>query len=546
MFILIVQYGWKEVIRPLRFGSPSVNVSFFAIVAAFGGFVFGLDAANISGALRFVSAEFELDSLQQGTLVGCALLGVILALFFTGTFCEKFGRAKVLLAIGFTYSLSSLLSAFAVSYEMLLVGRFIGGVAFASITVSAMYIGEIAPAHQRGKFVSINQFMIGLGLLAAYVINYFLVSSLSTSSWLTNDNIWRVMLGAELVANAIWIALIFCIPESPRWLVKKGRERDALAIFEVISPVSNAKVLLNEVKSSLSEDADMRTISQLKLLFSPALRFVVLIAVAYAFVQGATGMNAVLFFAPMVFEQVGMSVEDTFMQTISTGAVGLGATLIAIGFVEKLGRRTLTLAGLALVVIAHGSTYLGFKQARYDFSDNAMVQLTEYFEDNALSIESIAPLSGKSFNSDVALKQELTKHLDKKTLPLVSGTIIEKTINGVNAPLVLFGIFAFLAAFNLSIGPIMWVIFSEIFPNKVRSVALPFAALVQTVSSWSIQQFFPWQLDNMGVASIFLLYASVGTFGFVVMYFFLPETKGKTIEALELELTNRSMTKEKR
>lgn len=525
---------------PIRFSSSSANVSFFALVAAFGGFVFGLDAANISGALRFVSAEFELDSIQQGTLVGCALLGVILALFFTGTLCEKFGRARVLLAIGFTYSLSSLLSAFAVSYEMLLIGRFIGGVAFASITVSAMYIGEIAPAHQRGKFVSINQFMIGLGLLCAFVINYFLVKSLPTSSWLTNDNIWRIMLGAELIANALWIALIMCIPESPRWLAKKGKDNEALFVFEIIASGEKATVLLEDVKRSLTNNSELDTLSQLKALFSPGLRFVVFIAVAYAFVQGATGMNAVLFFAPMVFEQIGMSVEDTFMQTISTGAVGLAATLVAIGFVEKLGRRTLTIAGLLLVVVAHGSTFLGFKQASYEFNEVAMAELTTHFEQNALAVTSLVPFAGKSFDSDVELKTELTKHFDKKTLPLVSGTIIEKTIIGVNAPLVLFGIFAFLAAFNLSIGPIMWVIFSEIFPNKVRSVALPFAALVQTVSSWSIQQFFPWQLDNMGVANIFLLYAGIGLFGLVVMYLYLPETKGKTIEALELELTNQN------
>lgn len=281
---------------PIRFSSPSVNVSFFALVAAFGGFVFGLDAANISGALRFVSAEFELDSIQQGTLVGCALLGVILALFFTGTLCEKFGRARVLLAIGFTYSLSSLLSAFAVSYEMLLVGRFIGGVAFASITVSAMYIGEIAPANQRGKFVSINQFMIGLGLLCAFVINYFLVKSLSTSTWLTNDNIWRVMLGAELVANALWIALILCIPESPRWLAKKGRDTEALCVFEVIASEEKAPTLLEDVKASLTNHSELDSLSQLRVLFSPGLRFVVFIAVAYAFVQGATGMNASIVF----------------------------------------------------------------------------------------------------------------------------------------------------------------------------------------------------------------------------------------------------------
>ncbi|MEG3765319.1 MFS transporter [Alteromonas sp. 14N.309.X.WAT.G.H12] len=540
MFALIVHWIDSVLRLPVRFSSSSRNVSFFALVAAFGGFVFGLDAANISGALRFVSAEFELDSIQQGTLVGCALLGVILALFFTGSFCEKCGRARVLLAIGFIYSLSSLLSAFAVSYGMLLVGRFIGGVAFASITVSAMYIGEIAPAHQRGKFVSINQFMIGLGLLCAFVINYFLVKSLPTATWLTNDNIWRVMLGAELIANAIWVGLILCIPESPRWLAKKGRDEEALFVFEIIAPVEKAKLLLEDVKNSLSSDNELNSLSQLKALFGPGLRFVLFIAVAYAFVQGATGMNAVLFFAPMVFEQVGMSVEDTFMQTISTGAVGLAATFVAIGFVEKLGRRTLTIAGLLLVVIAHGSTFLGFKQASYEFNDTAIKQLTAYFQQNDLPVASLASFAGKSFDTDVALKTELTKHFDKKTLPLVSGTIIEKTIIDVNASLVLFGIFAFLAAFNLSIGPIMWVIFSEIFPNKVRSVALPFAALVQTISSWSIQQFFPWQLDNMGVANIFLLYAGIGLFGLVIMYLYLPETKGKTIEELELELTNQN------
>ena len=190
------------------------------------------------------------------------------------------------------------------------------------------------------------------------------------------------------------------------------------------------------------------------------------------------------------------------------------------------------------MVVAHGSTYIGFKQASYEFNDSAMKELTAHFEEKEISIALLAPFSGKSFSSDVALKTELAKQFDKKTLPLVSGTIIEKTINGVNAVLVLFGIFAFLAAFNLSIGPIMWVIFSEIFPNKVRSVALPFAALVQTVSSWSIQQFFPWQLDNMGVANIFLLYASIGALGLILMYRYLPETKGKTIEALELELTD--------
>ncbi|MBU2878971.1 MFS transporter [Aliiglaciecola sp. 3_MG-2023] len=516
--------------------NPDSLVTQYSLIAAFGGFIFGLDAANISGAIRFVSSLFELDSIQQGTVVGCALLGVIVALLFTGTLCDKYGRYRVLLGIGFTYSLSSLISATAVNYEMLVVGRFIGGVAFASITVSAMYIGEIAPAKKRGKFVSVNQFMIGLGLLVAFVVNYFLLSAMDDISWINKDNVWRVMLGAELIANAVWVTLLFRVPESPRWLIKQGRDTEARTVFSKIALPEKIEQLINEIKHSLKEDVKLNTQGQLKLLFSPRLRFVLLIAVCYAIVQGATGMNAVLFFAPMVFEQIGMSVEDTFMQTITIGVVGLVATLIAIGFVEKLGRRILTVAGLLLVVVAHGSTWFGFSQANYVFDETAVGSITSQLQQQGIETDKIEQLHGETFANDVALKSKLAELFNNKDLPMVSGIIIKATIKGVNAPLVLFGIFAFLAAFNLSIGPIMWVIFSEVFPNAVRSVALPFAALVQTISSWSIQQFFPWQLNNMGVANIFMLYAVIGFIGLIIMYFFLPETKGKTIEEIEREL----------
>ncbi|WP_440877347.1 MFS transporter [Thalassotalea sp. PLHSN55] len=512
------------------------RVTQYSLIAAFGGFVFGLDAANISGAIRFVSSVFELDSLQQGTVVGCALLGVIVALFFTGHLCDKYGRSKMLLGIGITYSLSSLISATAVSYEMLVVGRFIGGVAFASITVSAMYIGEIAPAEKRGKFVSINQFMIGLGLLLAFIVNYFLLLAMDGISWITNENVWRIMLGAELIANAVWVVLLLKIPESPRWLVMKDRSDEAQSVFEKIAPIEQVDALISQVKQSLQSEQKLDTLGQLKELFSARMKFVLFLAVCYAIVQGATGMNAVLFFAPMVFEQVGMSVEDTFMQTITTGVVGLAATLIAISLVEKLGRRFLTIAGLLLVVVAHGATWYGFSQASYVFDEQATAAVVAHLQQEGIDQNKIERLAGKTFTSDVALKTELAHIFDKKELPLVSGAIINASIMGVNAALVLFGIFAFLAAFNMSIGPIMWVIFSEVFPNSVRSVALPFAALVQTISSWSIQQFFPWQLDNMGVSAIFLIYAVLGLAGLVVMWFALPETKGKTIEAIELEL----------
>lgn len=507
------------------------NATLYAVFAAFGGFVFGLDAANLSGAIRYVNAQFGLDSIQSGNVGIAPLLGVIFALFFTGWFCERFGRKNVLLTIAFTYALSSILSALAVNYYMLLIGRFIGGVAFASLTVSAMYIGEIAPANKRGKYVSVAQLLIGLGIMTAFIVNYFLVKSLPTSSWLSKTNIWRYMLGFELIANVVWIAMIIKIPESPRWLIKKERDGEAREILATIQSQAAIDEQVTQIKSSLAEDPKTTALQQLKILFGKKMNIAVAIAVVYAIVQGATGMNAVLFFAPIVFEQIGMSTEVAYFQTIIFGVIGVIFTIIAISLVEKLGRRFLTLAGLTLVVIAHTSSWYGFKNATYDLSPAAITELSEQDIDTTKLIS----LSGKTYTSDVDLKADLAGVYSKNELPLVTGAVINSTID-INPAFVLFGIFAFIAAFNVSIGPIMWVIFSEVFPTSVRSIALPFAALVQTIASFAVTKFFPWQLENFGSANTFLIFAIIGFIGLSLLFFLLPETKGKTIEQIAKDL----------
>ncbi|APG62040.1 MFS transporter [Sphingorhabdus lutea] len=507
------------------------NVTLYAFVAAFGGFVFGLDLANLSGAARYVSSLFGLSALQLGWLFTCSLVGVIVSLFFTGALCEKYGRKKILLSIALTYSLSSILSAFALNYEMLLIGRFIGGIAFASLTVSAMYIGEVAPSEQRGRFVSISQLLITLGTLLAFIVNYFLVKAIPTSSWLTEQNVWRYMLGFELIANVIWIAGIFIIPESPRWLMKKGREEEARSVLNKTRLPERAAKTMDAIKISFAEEEATTPLQQLKKLFGKPMSFVVAVAVIYAIVQGASGMNAVVLFAPMVFEQVGMSVENTFFQTIILGSVAVLGTLVAISFVEKWGRRFLTIAGLSLICIAHLSTFYGFSNARYTINAETISEIAEQKVDTT----KLQSLSGKQYDSDVELKKDLATIYTKEELPLATGPIINSSID-INPFFVLFGIFIFYAAFNISIGPIMWVIFSEIFPNSVRSVALPFVALVQTIAGFIISLFFPWQLENLGAAPTFLIFAIIAGIGMVIMFFLLPETKGKSIEDLEKEL----------
>jgi len=507
------------------------NVARYAFIAAFGGFVFGLDAANLSGAIRFISAQFSLDSMEIGLVATCTIVGVIIALFFTGWLCDRFGRKKILLAIALAYSLSSITSALAMNFPMLVIGRFIGGVAFASITVSAMYIGEIAPADQRGRFVSLSQLLIVLGSLLAFIVNYFLVDSLPSSTWLTESNIWRYMLGFELIANVVWVATLLTVPESPRWLMSKGRRAEAEAVFARTLPADRIAPTIADVDASLQHEASHSSLDQLRELFTKPYAYVLSIAIVYAIVQGGTGMNAVLFFAPMVFEQVGMSVSDTFLQTILLGATAVVGTIIAIVFVERLGRRTLTLAGLALIFAAHLSTWYGFASARYSIDDAAMTEIAA----QGVDVAKLAPLEGRTYSSDVELKADLATVYTKAELPLATGPVINSTIE-INPVLVLFGIFVFYAAFNLSIGPIMWVIFSEIFPNAVRSVAMPVVALVQTIAGFIISYFFPWQLENMGAATTFLIFAVVAGVGLAIMFFILPETRGKTIEQLERDL----------
>lgn len=514
------------------------NAATYSIIAAFGGFIFGLDLMNISGAVRYVSSLFELEDGQVGRLAGVGLYGVIFALFFIGTLCERFGRKRVLLGIACAYSLSSILSAFAVSYEMLLIGRFIGGAAFASITVSAMYIGEVASANQRGKFVSVNQLMIAVGILLASVINYFLIENIDSIGFLNGENIWRYMLGAELLPNVIWVLLLLKVPESPRWLLKKGRDEEAHAALRKIVPADEIPSFVAEVKESFHQEGagQSGTFAQLKKLFRKRMTLVLSIAFFYAIVQGGTGMNAILSFAPMVFEQVGMSTADSFKQTVMMSVFNFIAIFVAIFSVEKLGRRKLTLIGLALVVAAHTMCWIGFKDTSYVLDRDAFEKIENQLSEEEIDLAKLESLVGQTYENDVALKAALSETLNKKEFPLASGAVINHTIQGIKPALVLLGTFGFLAAFNMSIGPILWVVLSEIFPNNVRSVALPVAAMVQTISSLAVTELFPWSLNAFGAANVFLMYAGIGLAGFLIMLVILPETKGKSIEEIEKDL----------
>ncbi|MDZ8117812.1 MFS transporter [Pontiella agarivorans] len=521
--------------------NKQVKAFIFAIVVALGGFVFGLDAAVISGTVGFVTEQFGLSELQVGILVSSPAFGVLFALLAAGPLCNKIGRKKTLIIIAGMYWISAVTSALAPNYIGLVCARILGGLAFTSITVSAMYIGEIAPPKWRGKLVSVNQMNIVLGLTAAYFVNYLLVKATDTeAAWAVKLNmeqhIWRYMLGSEIVPALVWLVALFFVPESPRWLVYRGRIEEAKLIMHRITSDDEIGEQIAAMEESLHRgDEELSAMSQIKELCHKRMRIAVIVAIIISIAQQLSGINAILFYAPTVFEQLGGGTNTAFQQTVWVGLVSVVFTLAAILLVDKLGRRPMILFGLLWVMVSHLICAYGFKTATYTLSPEAVQELPAEVDSAAL-----VPMVGKTFDSDIAFKDALIEVLGAEPARTHAAAIIAESAS-MNAGLILGGILSFIAAFHFSIGPLMWVLFSELFPTSLRGVAIPFFALVSSTISAAVQFMFPWQLANMGGTSIFLFYAIVGAAGCAAIWPFLPETKNLSIEEIQLQLEKKTL-----
>lgn len=514
------------------------NAFFYASIVAMGGFVFGLDAALISGTVNFISQEFGLTDLQLGTTVAAPALGVIVALPFAGYAANILGRKRTLQIIAALYLISALGSAFAQSYWMLVSARFLGGLAFSSITLSAMYIGEIAPSKWRGKLVSMNQINIVVGLSAAYFINYLILQLLnSDAAWVTNfdlkENVWRWMLGSEIIPALLWFALLFFIPRSPYWLLLKNKTEEAKATLRTVIPENEINPKVEEMSTSLVNSAQDRSLgSQLNDIFGKPMRVIFIVATTIAIAQQSTGINAIMFYAPTVIEQLGLGTDAAFQQAIWFGLVSLVFTIISLLLIDKMGRRPMILWGMVWIIASLAVCSYGFKQARYTISQASLVELTDL--PNA---DRLTPILNREFESDTAFKQALRESLGEDDARDFAAVLLQKAAS-MNGILILIGILSFIAAFHFSVGPIMWVLFSEIFPISIRGIAIPFFALITSVTSYLVQKFFPWQLNTMGSSAIFLFYAVTVAIGLVILYRYLPETKNMSIEEIQESMSS--------
>ena len=449
---------------------------FLSVVAALGGFLFGYDTAVISGTIAQVTQLFQLDTLQQGWYVGCALVGSIVGVLFAGILSDKLGRKLTMVISAVLFSTSALGCALSADFAQLVVYRIIGGVGIGVVSiVSPLYISELAVAQYRGRLVSLYQLAVTVGFLGAYLVNYQLLAWAESGTQLSVDwlnkifitEVWRGMLGMETLPAILFFIIIFFIPESPRWLIVRGKELKAVNILEKIyNSITEAKSQLNETKSVLTSE----TKSEWSLLMKPGIFKAVIIGVCIAILGQFMGVNAVLYYGPSIFENAGLSGGDSLFYQVLVGLVNTLTTVLALVIIDKVGRKKLVYYGVSGMVVS-------------------LILIGLYF------------LFGDSLG--------------------VSSLFL----------LVFFLFYVFCCA--VSICAVVFVLLSEMYPTKVRGLAMSIAGFALWIGTYLIGQLTPWMLQNLTPAGTFFLFALMCVPYMLIVWKLVPETTGKSLEEIE-------------
>ena len=442
---------------------------YVSVAASVGGFLFGFDSGVISGAEKAIQAEFGLDAFWHGLIVSVALIGTLFGVFAAGKPSDRFGRRPTLWAMAILFLVSALGCAFTPTSAVLgphALGwfRFIGGLAIGGVSVVVpLYIVEIAPGKWRGLLVGLNQLNIVFGILASYVTNYLVARYMPGFD---PRVVWRVMLGVECIPIVVFMVLLVTIPESPRWLVRVGRVADAANVLARVGCEKVAETV-EEIKASLLAAANGADVP----LFQRRFLKPILLAFFIAFFNQISGINAINYYAPRIFQMIfgeGSSLA-ALAGTMGMGLVNLIFTALAFMVIDKVGRRVLIMIGAVAMIVAHS---------------------------------------------------------------LVAWQL---SLPSPNAAIAVTGIFGFIAAFAMSSGACLWVYISEVFPNTVRAKGQALGCFTHwflcTIISWT----FPMAAERAG-SWTFAFFAVMMGVQLVWAIFFMPETKGGTIEDIERRL----------
>lgn len=449
-----------------------------SVVAAMGGLLFGWDWVVVGGAKPFFQRYFELTSEAQiGWANSCALIGCLFGALAAGALSDKFGRKRLLILAAILFAVTSIGNALATNFSIFIAWRMLGGVAIGlASSLSPMYISEVAPAQMRGKLVSINQLTIVIGVLAAQLIDWYLVRDLPVgatdelikNSWFGQSG-WRWMFGLTAAPSLLFFIGMFLVPESPRWLAKNGKADRARSVLIKIGGEKYADAAIAEINSTLAQEEIQRV--RFSDLLEPKLRKVLVLGVVLAVFQQWCGINVIFNYAEEIFKAAGYDISTVLKNIAWTGSVNLAFTFVALGVVDKGGRRALMLFGsaaLAVIYVAMGFCY----------------------------------------------------HSHVQGLP------------------VLLLVLAAIAAYSMSLAPVTWVIISEIFPNRIRGAAMAVAVSALWIACFILTYTFPMLNAKLGSAGSFWLYAAICVLGFIFIFAKLPETKGKSLEQIERDLVD--------
>lgn len=439
-----------------------VNKKLIFFLGALGGLLYGYDMGVISGALLFIRDDIPLNSFTEGLVVSSMLVGAIFGSGASGPMSDRLGRRRVVFIIAIIYIVGALILALAPSMPILVLGRLVIGLAVGGSTaIVPVYLSEMAPTEQRGSLSSLNQLMITIGILSSYLINYAF----------TPIEGWRWMLGLAIVPSVILLIGVAFMPESPRWLLEHRSEKAARDVMKLTFKDS-------EIDKEIADMKEINSISEStwNVLKSPWLRPTLIIGSIFALLQQIIGINAIIYYAPTIFNKAGLGNATSILGTVGIGTVNVLITIVAIMIIDKIDRKRLLVIG---------------------------------------NIGMVASL--------------LIMAILIWTIGIQSSAWI------IVACLTLFIIF-----FGFTWGPVLWVMLPELFPMRARGAATGVAALVLSIGSLLVAQFFPILTEVLSVEQVFLIFAAIGICALIFVIKYLPETRGRSLEEIEADLRSRT------
>ena len=454
-------------------------VILIAAAAALGGFLFGFDTAVINGAVSALSKVFNAPPVLTGFVVSCALLSSALGALIAGPVADRLGRIKIMIVAALLFTISAVGSGIAVGIWDFIVWRSLGGFAVGMASVIApAYIAEVAPANLRGRLGSLQQLAIVVGIFVALVSDYFIALGAGGSAsapFLFGIPAWRWMFFTGAIPGILYGVAAFMIPESPRYLVAQGRDREAADVLQkVLGGDVAAKVA--EIHSSVSTEHKPKLTDVLSR--RSGLLPIVWIGMGLSVLQQFVGINVIFYYSSVLWQAVGFSEKNSLLITAITGVVNIATTLIAIAFVDKFGRKPLLMLGSIGMTITLGTLAVVFRSA------------------------AINPATGNP------------------------------TLTGTSGIIALLAANLYVVCFGFSWGPIVWVLLGEIFNNKIRGAALSLAAMVQWIANFLVSTTFPPLLKSFGLSSAYGLYTVASAISIFFVAFLVKETKGKELEEM--------------